>query len=50
MYGEFGNAAEYVHLFYVLSCVERYVELMFYYIHCISWTITHSELKCTVKQ
>jgi hypothetical protein len=23
MYGEFGYAAAYVHLFYVLSCVER---------------------------
>jgi hypothetical protein len=26
MYGESGNAAAYVHLFYVLSCVERYVD------------------------
>jgi hypothetical protein len=26
MYGELGYAAAYVHLFYVLYCVERYVE------------------------
>jgi hypothetical protein len=26
MYGEFGYAAAYVHLFYVWSCVERYVD------------------------
>jgi hypothetical protein len=27
MYGELGYAAAYVHLFYVLSCVERYVDI-----------------------
>jgi hypothetical protein len=27
MYGELGYAAAYVHLFYVLSCVERYVDM-----------------------
>jgi hypothetical protein len=29
MYGELGYAAAYVHLFYVLSCVKRYVDLNF---------------------
>jgi hypothetical protein len=27
MYGEFGYAAAYVHLIYVLSCVEKYVDM-----------------------
>jgi hypothetical protein len=27
MYGELGYAAAYVHLFYVLCCVERYVDM-----------------------
>jgi hypothetical protein len=27
MYGELGYAAAQVHLFYVLSCVERYVDM-----------------------
>jgi hypothetical protein len=26
MYGEFSYAAAYIHLFYVLCCVERYVD------------------------
>jgi hypothetical protein len=28
MYGEPGYAAAYVHLFYMLSCVERYVDIV----------------------
>jgi hypothetical protein len=28
MYGEFGYAAAYVHLFYVLLCVESYVDCL----------------------
>jgi hypothetical protein len=42
MYGEFGYAAAYVYLFYVLSCVERYfdcfpfsLEGVWYQFHCI---------------
>jgi hypothetical protein len=34
-----GYVAAYIHSFYMLFCVER-----------LSWTITFSELKCTVKQ
>jgi hypothetical protein len=34
MYGEFGYAAAYIHLFYMLSCVERYVD---WPLHIVNW-------------
>jgi hypothetical protein len=36
MYGELGYAAAYVHLFYVLSCVEMYVDSVDIHLHAVT--------------
>jgi hypothetical protein len=36
MYGELGYAAAYVHLFHVLSCVERYVDSLVGLLHILN--------------